>query len=330
MNPDLSGLDARGLEARAWALQALNLADAHFAPASADASFRRYFRVSAGADAPSWIVMDAPPERENSEPFIRIAGVLQDAGLHVPVVLQWDLQRGFLLLTDLGRQTYLNVLGADNADALFADALRTLIQMQRFAPTQGLPPYDHALLLRELELFAQWFVQRHLQRQWTPEQASDWQAVCEALIDSALAQPQVFVHRDFMPRNLMCSAPNPGVLDFQDAVRGPVTYDAVCLFKDAFLSWPEDRVRGWLNDYQQQARDAGIALPQDFQRALDWMGLHRHLKVLGIFARICHRDGKPQYLQDAPRFVRYVREVATRYAQMSPLLRLFDQLGLSA
>ncbi|WP_420468470.1 aminoglycoside phosphotransferase family protein [Panacagrimonas sp.] len=318
------------MQARNWAQQALDLTDAGFAPASADASFRRYFRLLADDGASSWIVMDAPPGLENSAPFVRIAGLLQAAGLHVPTVLQADLQRGFLLLTDLGRQTYLGVLNADNADALFGDALRALVQMQRAAPSDNLPAYDRALLLRELELFAQWFVQRHLQRQWTSAQAQDWQQVCEVLVESALAQPQVFVHRDYMPRNLMHSSPNPGVLDFQDAVRGPVTYDAVCLFKDAFLSWPEARVHGWLNDYRRLAQTAGIPLPQDFRRAADWMGLHRHLKVLGIFARICHRDGKPHYLQDAPRFVRYVGAVAAQYAEMAPLQRLFDQLGLGA
>lgn len=274
--------------------------------------------------------MDAPPARENCEPFIRIARLLRDAGLHVPRVLQHNLADGFLLLDDLGGQTYLQALNPDNADALMGEAIDALVRMQVAARAEGLPAYDRALLARELALFPDWFVARHLERELDPDQRQSWDALCTRLIDSALAQPQLFVHRDFMPRNLMLSAPNPGVLDFQDAVRGPVTYDAVCLFKDAFLSWPESRIDGWLVKYQNMARRAGLAQPPDFRRALDWMGLHRHLKVLGIFARIRHRDGKPQYLEDAPRFVGYVREVAARYAEMEPLLRLFDQLDLRA
>jgi aminoglycoside/choline kinase family phosphotransferase len=193
-----------------------------------------------------------------------------------------------------------------------------------------LPPYDRALLQRELDLFPDWFVARHLQRTFTPAQAQVWSGICERLLDSALGQPAVYVHRDFMPRNLMRSTPNPGVLDFQDAVYGPVTYDVVCLFKDAFLSWPAERVAGWTARYRAKAAAADIPQPEDFERAFDWMGLQRHLKVLGIFARIRHRDGKPQYLEDAPRFLRYVREVARRWPELAALLQLFDELGLQA
>lgn len=274
--------------------------------------------------------MDAPPERENCEPFIRIAALMAQAGLNVPQVLHQDPAQGFLLLTDLGRQTYLHVIDADNADALFADAIDALLKLQLVSRPSVLPPYDRALLERELALFPDWFVARHLERSFTASQADAWSAVCALLLHSAQAQPQVYVHRDYMPRNLMLSAPNPGVLDFQDAVYGPVTYDVVCLFKDAFLSWPEDRVARWVARYREQAAAAGIAQPKDFQRAFDWMGLHRHLKVLGIFARIRYRDGKPHYLEDAPRFIRYVRDVAVRYAELAPLLGLFDELGLHA
>lgn len=323
-------LDARAIQARDWALSSLGLADAAFEPASADASFRRYFRVSDPVGARSWVLMDAPPERENCEPFIRIAALLHEAGLNVPRVLQQDLQRGFLLLDDLGRQTYLHIIDADNADALFADAVDALVRLQRASRPGVLPAYDRALLERELSLFPEWFVARHLQRTLDEAQLADWRVVCDRLVDAALAQPRVFVHRDYMPRNLMQSLPNPGVLDFQDAVYGPVTYDVVSLFKDAFLSWPEPRVRRWVALYRERATDAGIVLPADFDRAFDWMGLQRHLKVLGIFARICHRDGKPHYLQDAPRFVGYVRDVAMRYPELAPLLRLFDALGLHA
>ena len=330
MNSSSNLPDARAIAARQWALSCLGLADAEFAPASADASFRRYFRVVRTETNQSWIVMDAPPERENCEPFIRIAELMEQADLNVPQVLHRDLERGFLLLSDLGRQTYLHVINADNADGLFEDAIAALVKLQRASRPDVLPPYDRSLLARELALFPEWFVARHLDRAFDDAQAADWHRSCELLIDSALAQPQVYVHRDYMPRNLMRSTPNPGVLDFQDAVYGPITYDVVCLFKDAFLSWPEADVARWTARYVERARDAGLKLPPDFQRALDWMGVQRHLKVLGIFARIRHRDGKPQYLEDAPRFIRYVRDVASKYTELAPLLRLFDQLGLDS
>jgi aminoglycoside/choline kinase family phosphotransferase len=323
------GADARAAAAREWALSCLGLADARFEPASADASFRRYFRVGGEGGGRSWVVMDAPPEREDCAPFVRIAAVLGDAGLHVPRVLHQDRERGYLLLDDLGRRTYLDVIDETNADALFEDALQALVRMQRAASVEALPAYDRALLARELALFPDWFVARHLGRTFDPRQQAAWDTVCDRLIESALAQPRVFVHRDFMPRNLMRSDPNPGVLDFQDAVHGPVTYDVVCLFKDAFRSWPQERIEGWVARYRSLAADAGIAQPADFQRAFDLMGLQRHLKVLGIFARIRYRDGKPHYLEDAPRFVRYVRDVVQRHAELAPLQRLFDELGLT-
>ncbi|MGQ0699578.1 MAG: aminoglycoside phosphotransferase family protein [Panacagrimonas sp.] len=311
-------------------MDALQLGVCDFGAASADASFRRYFRVVNTASGRSWIVMDAPPERERCEPFVRIAELFAQAGLHVPKVLHRDLERGFLLLSDLGRKTYLHAIDEHNADSLFADAIDALIRMQCASQPGVLPPYDKALLERELALFPDWFVQRHLARDLSSAQLQMWRETCDRLVESALAQPRVYVHRDFMPRNLMQSTPNPGVLDFQDAVFGPVTYDVVCLFKDAFLSWPEARIAGWVDQYRQKALAAGIELPADFQRAFDWMGVQRHLKVLGIFARIRHRDGKPQYLEDAPRFIRYVREVADRYPELAPLRELFGELGLRA
>ncbi|HKY92329.1 MAG TPA: phosphotransferase [Nevskiaceae bacterium] len=328
MNDAVTPSDPRAAAARAWAVAQLGLSACEFAPASADASFRRYFRVTAAGG--SWVVMDAPPERENCEPFIRVAGLMKDAGLHVPEILAQDLVRGYLLLSDLGRQTYLHVIDETNADALFADAIDALVRLQAASRPAVLPPYDRALLDRELALFPDWFVGRHLGRTLTAEETVLWQAACALLLDSALDQPRVYVHRDWMPRNLMQSTPNPGVLDFQDAVEGPVTYDPVCLFKDAFLSWPQARIDGWVAQYRAKAAAAGIPMPGDFERAFDWMGVQRHLKVLGVFARIRYRDGKPHYNADSPRFIRYVRDVASRWPELAPLVALFDSLGLHA
>lgn len=300
-------------------------------PVSVDASFRRYFRLP--LETGSIILMDAPPEKENSEPFVRIAGLLATAGLHVPHIIRADLAQGFMMLSDMGNHTYLHVLDAGNADALFADALRALVQQQARADAASLPAYDVALLTRELELFPEWYVGRHLGLTFTAEQQALWQEASRLLIDSALAQSRVFVHRDFMPRNLMACEPNPGVLDFQDAVLGPVSYDPVCLFKDAFVSWPEERVEGWLRQYWEQARAAGVPVPaawDDFFRDADLMGVHRHLKVIGIFARICHRDGKPKYLTDVPRFFRYLEAVLARRLELSPLARLLASLPAAA
>lgn len=298
-------------------------------PASSDASFRRYFRwESAGR---TLIVMDAPPPQENCRPFVHMAKLLAEAGVHVPRVLAEDLERGFLLLTDLGCKTYLDVIDEQNADALFADALQALLAFQQHPIDPSLPTYDDALLDRELQLFPVWYVERHLGQQFNVEQQAAWDSVCRLLKASALAQPEVLVHRDYMPRNLMLSTPNPGVLDFQDAVRGPITYDVTSLFKDAFLSWPEARVRGWLEDYWRQAQAAGLPVAADFEdfyRASDLMGVQRHLKVIGIFARICHRDGKPRYLSDVPRFFTYIRAVLARRPELAKLASLLDSLPL--
>lgn len=324
-------LDPRALAARAFALTALHLADAEFAPASADASFRRYFRLSHGSD--SWVVMDAPPEREDCRPFIQVAELILAAGLNGPRIVAQDLAQGFLLLSDLGRQTFLHVLSDDNADALFSAAIAALVQWQQASRVGVLPPYDAALLARELALFPDWYVDKHLGRSFTPEQQAWWDASCQTLIDRALAQASVFVHRDYMPRNLMISTPNPGVLDFQDAVHGPISYDVVSLFKDAFRSWPAARIAGWRRQYWDAARAVGLPVNADyaaFVRDFDLMGLQRHLKVLGIFARICYRDGKPHYLADTPRFISYVREVIAGDSELLPLQKLFDSLDLAA
>ncbi|BCX70846.1 aminoglycoside phosphotransferase family protein [Pseudomonas izuensis] len=288
--------------------------------ASSDASFRRYFRWEGAGK--SFIVMDAPPPQENCKPFVDIAFLLAKSGINVPKIYAEDLERGFLLLNDLGNKTYLDVIDSENADDLFKDALQALLAFQQLPMVAPLPSYDVALLRRELELFPEWYVKRELGVEFDAAQQVLWQQVSDLLIDSALAQPKVLVHRDYMPRNLMLSEPNPGVLDFQDAVYGPVTYDVTCLFKDAFLSWPEERVRGWLESYWQQAVVLNIPVQPDFEdflRASDLMGVQRHLKVIGIFARICHRDGKPRYLGDVPRFFSYIEAVIARRPELAGL-----------
>lgn len=296
-------------------------------PASSDASFRRYFRWE--AEGRSLVVMDAPPPQEDCRPFVKMAGLLAEAGLNAPQILAEDLERGFLLLSDLGRQTYLDVIDDRNADALFGDAIQALIALQQLPVSLPLPAYDEALLRRELQLFPEWYVQRHLGHGFSSAEQQVWERTCRLLIDSALQQPTVLVHRDYMPRNLMLSTPNPGVLDFQDAVIGPVTYDITSLFKDAFLSWPEERVQGWLRHYWEAARAANIPVQDsfaDFRHASDLMGLQRHLKIIGIFARICHRDGKPRYLADVPRFFAYIEEVTARRPELAELRALLQGL----
>jgi len=294
--------------------------------ASADASFRRYFRYRHGGR--TLVAMDAPPEQEDCRPFVDVAGRLARAGVAVPEILHQDLEQGFLLLTDMGRETWLTALDGGNADAWFEAALETLITQQRFADTRGLPKYDRALLRRELDLFPHWYLGEHRGLRLDGDTSGRLETVFETLIESALAQPRVFVHRDFMPRNLMVSDPNPGVIDFQDAVAGPISYDLISLFKDAFLSWPEASVLEWLRDYHRRAAAAGLPVPAAFDDLLRWcdlMGAQRHLKVIGIFARIRHRDGKPKYLEDAPRFFAYLRTViARRPDELGDLGRLLD------
>ena len=295
-------------------------------PASADASFRRYFRVTFPDSA--LIAMDAPPPQEDCRPFVRVAALMADAKVHVPEVLAQDFARGFLLLSDLGATTYLAALNSGNADQLFGDAIDTLIRWQLASREGVLPAYDETLLRRELDLFPKWFLGRHLGIKLNSQQSESLEKIFNLILASNLAQPKVYVHRDYMPRNLMVSNPNPGVLDFQDAVFGPISYDVASLFKDAFLSWKEERVLDWTVRYWEQAKRAGLPVNADFgvfYRDFEWMGLQRHLKVLGIFARICHRDGKPGYVEDTPRFLGYVRAVALRYAALAPLLRLLDQ-----
>ena len=321
-------MDSRLASLTRWIAGPLGGPPRSVTPASADASFRRYFRATL-ADGRSFIVMDAPPEHEDCRPFVHAAALLRAAGLNAPAVHAQDLEHGFLLLTDLGTRTYLDALGEGDADALMRDAIAALVKWQLATRAGELPPYDDALLRRELALFPEWYVGRHLGRAFDAAQAADWQALCDALVASALAQPAVYVHRDYMPRNLMVCDPNPGVLDFQDAVLGPITYDIASLTRDAFLSWEEARVIDWAARYWEAAKRARLPVEADFAefwRALEWMGLQRHLKVLGIFARLTYRDGKAKYLADTPRFVGYARAAARRYRPLAPLAHLLDAL----
>jgi aminoglycoside/choline kinase family phosphotransferase len=299
--------------------------------ASADASFRRYFRVHLSDK--TLIAMDAPPPQENCEPFVQIAQLFGAAGLNVPKVLAQDLTRGFLLLSDLGDVTYLSQLNKDNAPALYHDANMALIKLQLASKKGVLPDYDEALLTREMQLFPDWYIAKHLNITLDDKQKAVLKQAFELLNRNILAQPQVYVHRDYHSRNLMvCSGEtgqNPGVLDFQDAVYGAITYDLVSLLKDAYIEWDEELIIDWLVRYWQEARKAGLPVPTDFSelyRDFEYMGAQRHIKVLGIFARLYHRDGKDGYLKDMPLVMRYLRKVCERYVELRPLLRLLDTL----
>jgi aminoglycoside/choline kinase family phosphotransferase len=298
-------------------------------PASADASFRRYFRVD-GADDESYIVMDAPPPHEDVRPFIHVADLFAATGVSVPAILARDVEHGFLLLSDLGSTTYLQLLTPDNAHKLYLDAIAALVQLQAHSQPDVLPEYDRALLSRELMLFPEWYVGKHLGITMSDKQSAALNQVFELLLANNLAQPQVYVHRDYHSRNLMVLAEgNPGILDFQDAVYGPITYDLVSLLRDAYVQWDEEIVLDWAIRYWELARKAGLPVNPDidaFYRDFEFMGLQRHLKVLGIFARLYHRDGKDGYLKNLPLVMEYTRKVAYRYKELAPLVKLLDEL----
>ncbi|MFM9923896.1 phosphotransferase [Variovorax sp. H27-G14] len=320
--------------------------------ASVDASFRRYFRLdTTDPAAPTRIVMDAPPDKENSDPFVQVARLMAEAGVLAPTVLEWDRPNGFLLLDDLGRQTMLDVLDPAQPDAsrpLYDQAIAALIKWQLASQPGVLPPYDRALLERELALFPEWYIGRHRGVAIEGKLKERLERSFKLIVDNNLASPSVYVHRDFMPRNLMLGvAPTLGtgvsslppegalgVLDFQDAVYGPITYDIASLLRDAFLSWDEEFVLDITIRYWTAARKAGLPVDEDFgafYRAVEWMGLQRHLKVAGIFARLTLRDGKPKYLADTPRFIAYIRATASRYMELTPLVRVIDEVeGTSA
>ena len=323
-----------------WLEKVVEGGDYEITTASEDASFRRYFRVTKSTAKPdgsvdSLIVMDAPPEKENSEPFIKISSLLAKIGVNAPQVINADTSQGFLLLTDLGSEPYLDALNEQTVEALYTDALDALLRMQGDGPGDDitLPPYDHALLLREMELFREWYLRRHCNLLLTVQQQEQLDSVFQLLAESALVQPEVFVHRDYHSRNLMVTPENnPGILDFQDAVIGPVTYDLVSLLRDCYIAWPRDQVEQWALAYLHRAAEAGVfELTSDITddvllRWFDWMGVQRHLKASGIFARLYLRDGKSGYLGDIPRTLTYVREVCSRYEELKSLHDLLETL----
>ena len=317
--------DTRLAALEAWLSDRLRGEGFGIAPASADASFRRYFRVT--LPGRTLIAMDAPPPQEDCRPFVHVARLLRGVGINAPAVVEEDLERGFLLLSDLGTVTYLAALDAASAPRLYGEAIAAMIRMQAAAPAAGLPAYDEALLRRELALYPDWYIARHKGIAWTDAERAAWDRSCALIVANNLAQPALFVHRDYHSRNLMVCPENPGVLDFQDAVRGPVTYDLVSLLKDAYISWDEEFILDQAVRYWEGARRAGIPVAADFSdfyRDFEWMGVQRQLKVLGIFARLFHRDGKSAYLADMPRVAAGLRAACERYRELQPLAALVN------
>jgi len=326
-------VDIRYKQLESWLQTTLQQADFKLTTASADASFRRYFRVhllSPYLGHSTLIAMDAPPPQENCAPFVAVAQLFLQAGLNVPEIIAQDLAQGFLVLTDLGDDTYLSQLQADNATKLYGNATDALIQLQLASKPDVLPNYDEALLTREMQLFPDWYVAKHLNLELSREQQAVLNNTFAVLNQNILGQAQVYVHRDYHSRNLMVTPENnPGVLDFQDAVYGAITYDLVSLLKDAYIHWEEAEIIDWAVRYWQPAKKAGLPVPDDFSefyRDFEWMGAQRHIKVLGIFARLSHRDGKDGYLKDMPLVMMHLRKVCERYVELRPMLRLLNQL----
>lgn len=323
----------RKIQLENWLKEILTIQPFTLTTASADASFRRYFRVhlqSPYLGHKTLIAMDAPPPQEDCTPFVKVAKLFLDAGLNVPQVLAQDLQHGFLLLSDLGDDTYLSELNNDTALKLYGDATNALIKLQLASKPNVLHNYDEILLTREMQLFPDWYVTKHLQAELNAEQQAILKNTFDLLNKNIRSQSQVYVHRDYHSRNLMLTSQNnPGVLDFQDAVYGAITYDLVSLLKDAYISWDEEQIIDWAVRYWQPAKKVGLPVPDDFSefyRDFEWMGAQRHIKVLGIFARLYHRDGKEGYLKDMPLVMNYLCKVCERYVELRPMLRLLNQL----
>jgi len=323
--------DFRLQQLRDWLQQTLQTDQYQLSVASADASFRRYFRIQ--LNDTSMIAMDAPPEKENCQPFIHIATLLFSAGINAPEIIEQDLSQGFLLLSDLGDTQYLSVLDTSSCDQLYKDAIDTLIQIQ-LVKTDTLPAYDRSLLQAEMNLFPEWFIDKHLAITLDQQQQHSLNNVMECLTENALQQPQIFVHRDYHSRNLMQTMTNnPGVIDFQDAVRGAVTYDLASLFKDCYISWPRAQIEDWLGYYFNKAKEKNILDSvcqfEDFVQWFDLMSVQRHLKVLGIFSRLNIRDNKPGYLNDLPLTFQYIADSCERYPLLNPLKTLLQDLKVA-
>lgn len=321
-SPD-TPFDKRLQQATEWAGRALDDDDIRLEPISGDASFRRYFRVHRGTDQPSVVLMDAPPNRENSKPFIDIAGRLREAGLHAPQIIDFDLERGFGLLEDLGERLYREVIDQESASTHFPALFDVLAKMAADVSPRGLPEYDAALLQQELDLFPDWYLAHHRKRPFAEKERDTWHDLCRVLIDNAREQPQVFVHRDFHSCNLMYRKDEPpGIIDFQDAVRGPVSYDFISLIWDRYIHWPRARLEAWMAE--MRARLSPDVSMDEWVRQCDLMGLQRNLKVVGIFARLRHRDGKQGYVEMIPMFYRYLLDVMPRYPELSDFLSILE------
>ena len=324
--------DKRLQQLKGWLDQTLDASEYEIKPASADASFRRYFRVFAGGD--SFVVMDAPPDKEDVRPFVRIAERWLSIGLNVPEVFYRDMEQGFLLMTDLGTRSYLDELNESTVDRLYGDAMGALVVLQvgTYRETDFLPNYSESLLMDEMALFRDWYLAKHLGCDLDSTRSAVLEQTFVCLRDQARAQPRVWVHRDYHSRNLMVYPKhNPGIIDFQDAVLGPVTYDLVSLLRDCYISWPREQVEDWVKGYHQLALESGIPVCEDdneFLRWFDLMGVQRHLKAIGIFSRLNYRDGKPGYLDDIPRTLGYVLEVSQRHQVLTPFYELLMGLSL--
>ena len=327
---DPSGFDSRRAMLGAWLRDVLATSAFRIEPASEDASFRRYYRVRAGSR--TWVAMDAPPPMEDCRPFVSVLGLLRGAGVNAPALHAQDVARGFLLLEDFGSRCYLDVLDGDNADRLYADAFEALLDMQcRIGPGQ-IPAYDESKLREEMGLFARWFLARHLGIELDGALARMLAETVDALVQACLEQPRVFVHRDYHSRNLMhLDEHNPGVIDFQDAVGGPVSYDLVSLLRDVYVRWPADRVVDWVDAYHDRAVARRLLGPgrQRFRRWFDLTGVQRHLKVAGIFARLWHRDRKPRYLDDLPLTLAYLADVSPRHPETEAVARILDECDVA-
>lgn len=321
-------VDSRQQALQTWLVNVLKKENFTLTSASSDASFRRYFRIH--FQEVTLIAMDAPPPQEDCRPFVKVAQQLLAAGLNVPQIIAQDVEQGFLVLGDLGNDTYLSKLNLKTAPNLYKDATNALIKMQLASQPNQLPEYDEALLTREMQLFPDWYIAKHLNVTLNEAQQQVLHKTFSVLNQNILAQPKVTVHRDYHSRNLMVTEQNnPGILDFQDAVFGPITYDLVSLLKDAYIAWAEEEIIDWAVRYWQAAKKAGLPMPDDFSEFyldFEWMGAQRHIKVLGIFARLYHRDGKDGYLKDMPLAMNYLRKVCERYAELRPMLRLLNEL----